>query len=294
MRMQQTKYFLLVIYLLSVLDISAQSTDTLSVYFRLDISTLDKQAYLKIDSALYTEVIHQSQELLIIGYADYIGTDGYNDSLSAKRANNVKSYLQSMGISDKNISMCIGKGEVSRNIELPQGYASDRRVDIVPINKIVPKSIKAGKPTLVPMQSKDAIVFNADIPVDTALLKRGQLFVMNKIFFYTGRHLVVESSLPEIDRLVSVLQEHPNVHVRIEGHVCCVHPSTDALDEDTGEVALSVNRAKFIYSYLVKNGINGKRLSYQGFGKTRPLRLNEFTQKDQDMNKRVEVRVVKD
>lgn len=248
----------------------------------------------KIDYGLYYNIINNADTILISGYADYIGTSTYNDVLSQKRADNVKEYLISMGIHPDNVITCIGKGEVSRDIELPEGYRSDRRVDIISLKNKT--SIPAPAKTIPP--EKDII----DLPpmeqisftkiTDLIEVRVGQLLVLDRIFFYTGLHIVAEESLPELDKLFLSLERNPDIKIRIEGHVCCVHPSVDALDEGTGEIALSVNRAKAIYNYLVKKGIDAERLSYIGFGKSRPLRPKEITDEDRDMNKRVEIRIL--
>lgn len=269
--------------------------DTTRVYFRLDVPIPEQDAIKKLDSLLYMDAINASQELLIIGYADHLGTNTYNDTLSEKRANNVKSYLVSMGIPEKNVTLVTGRGEVPRDVELPKGYAADRRVDIVVLaSKKAPSSL-VNKEIVIPdtKAPRRAISLNTTTVFDAATIEVGQLFVLDRIFFHTGRHVVVDESLPEMERLYKVLDENPTIEIRIEGHVCCVHPSVDALDLDTGELLLSVNRAKFIYEYLIKRGIDEERLSYEGFGKKRPLRPSEFTQEDQDLNKRVEIRILK-
>lgn len=290
------KFLLTVSMLLCVMHWCFAGSDTTRVYFRLDNPSLEPEAILKIDSLLYTDVINSSQQLLIIGYADHLGTNAYNDALSEERANNVRNYLQSMGIPEKNITLVTGKGEVPRDVELPEGYAADRRVDIVILTGKTKPPVVAIKKKIVELkviQSRDAVRLNTMTDFDSIEFAVGQLFVLDRIFFHTGRHVVVDESLPEMERLYKVLDENPTLVINIEGHVCCVHPSVDALDLDTGELKLSVNRAKFIYEYLVKRGIESGRLSYEGFGKKRPLKVQEFTQEDQDMNKRVEIRVLK-
>ncbi|HEY9176583.1 MAG TPA: OmpA family protein [Flavipsychrobacter sp.] len=272
------------------------NSDTTRVYFRLDNPRPEPEALRRIDSLLYTDVINSSQELLIIGYADHLGTNAYNEALSEERADHVRDYLQSMGIPEKNITLVTGKGEVPRDVELPDGYAADRRVDIVILTgKAKPPVVVRKQKVVQPKktESRDAVRLNIMTDFDSIQFAPGQLFVLDKIFFHTGRHVVVDESLPEMQRLYEVLDENPTLVINIEGHVCCVHPSVDALDLDTGELKLSVNRAKFIYEYLVKRGIESGRLSYEGFGKKRPLKPLEFTQEDQDMNKRVEIRVLK-
>jgi outer membrane protein OmpA-like peptidoglycan-associated protein len=79
--------------------------------------------------------------------------------------------------------------------------------------------------------------------------------------------------------------------INIEGHVCCIKDVPDALDIDTYESRLSVNRAKAVYEYLVVKGIDPTRLSYVGFGKKRPIIADEKTEEDAAKNRRVEIRV---
>jgi OOP family OmpA-OmpF porin len=74
--------------------------------------------------------------------------------------------------------------------------------------------------------------------------------------------------------------------------VCCIENAPDALDVDTYEPTLSVNRAKAIYRYLVSKGIESSRLRYEGFGKRRPIVPNETTEEDAEKNRRVEIRIV--
>jgi len=61
---------------------------------------------------------------------------------------------------------------------------------------------------------------------------------------------------------------------------------------DTRKIGLSVNRARAVYDYLVKKGIDPKRMSYKGMGFSHPLYPAEETQEQRDLNKRVEVRIM--
>jgi outer membrane protein OmpA-like peptidoglycan-associated protein len=53
-----------------------------------------------------------------------------------------------------------------------------------------------------------------------------------------------------------------------------------------------VARAKAVYDFLVSKGIAAERLSYKGFGFTRPKIFPEETEADRVQNRRVEIRVV--
>ncbi|MBW7912445.1 MAG: OmpA family protein, partial [Taibaiella sp.] len=164
------------------------NSDTTKIYFRLDNPALEPSSIHALDSLLYSDVINSSQELLIIGYADHLGTNEYNDALSAERANNVKGYLQSMGIAEKNITLVTGRGEVPRDIELPDGYAADRRVDIVVLSGKPKPPVVSKQKVVQPkvLQSRYAIRFNSNVDLDSMQFVPGQLFVLDRIFFHTG------------------------------------------------------------------------------------------------------------
>lgn len=292
------------VLILCMCFLSSKAQDTVNLYFSLDVPTLSFYAQHKVDSLIYYNKINSNTDIRIVGYADLLGTNGYNDTLSTKRALNAKNYLISMGIPQENIKLCVGKGEIPRAIELPEGYAEDRRVDVVMLGQIGEKKTVNKKKKIQRPEPKDAPEPSDDFPVseslkfdevsdvDISAMPVGQLIVLDRIFFHTGRHVVKEESVPELEKLLRVMQSNPELKIRIEGHVCCVHPTVDALDIDTGDMALSVNRAKFIYYYLISKGIDEERLKYKGYAKTRPLRPIEATREDQELNKRVEIRIL--
>src|SRR6185437_17074915 len=103
--------------MLSILPLSvlAKQTDSLQVYFPLNDRNLNNTAKKTIDSLIYNNVLIPGQDLIILGYADYLGSKPYNLSLSKARAENVKSYLEQSGFTKENIRLIIGKGKVERS-----------------------------------------------------------------------------------------------------------------------------------------------------------------------------------
>jgi outer membrane protein OmpA-like peptidoglycan-associated protein len=122
--------------------------------------------------------------------------------------------------------------------------------------------------------------------------KIGQSFRLDNIFFYVNRHIITEESYPQLNKLVDFLATNPNVKIQIEGHICCLKYHFDAEDEDTKDRQLSLNRAKYIYDYLSQKGVEKERMRYIGFGNSRPLISPERTPKDEEMNRRVEIRIL--
>lgn len=268
----------------------SNAQDTIRLYFHLNEPTLTARASSLIDSLVYNRIIQDRKKMTIVGYADYLGSKTHNKTLSKKRAVNVKEYLINLGLNTENILLCMGKGEVPRDNEVPEGFAPDRRVDIV-LNTPQPISTKRPSTQLIQVKQTEDLNILAKQLNDVVV---GNTFVLNNIYFYPGRHTVRTSSLEPLEQLFDALNQNPNIHIQIEGHVCCVKATApDALDEGTFELALSVNRAKAIYHYLIAEGIEKNRLRYVGFGKRRPVVAIEKTPEDANKNRRVEIRVLK-
>lgn len=262
-----------------------RATDTFKLYFDLNIPSLNSATEKKIDLLIYNDKIINGTNIMVVGYADYLGSESHNKNLSMQRAKNVMEYLVKYGINEKDIKVCLGKGEVNRYGHNDRGgYPTDRRVDIVVNNKVRhgsrPKKDTARKTSV---SSIDEIT----------KLKPGSIFQLKKVYFPADRHVISPESMVTLEKLYKVLKDHPNLKISIEGHVCCIpQDAADAKDIDTEEPILSVNRAKEIYNYLVKKGIDPRRLRYEGFGKRRPVVMYEKNEEDAEKNRRVEIRVI--
>lgn len=88
---------------------------------------------------------------------------------------------------------------------------------------------------------------------------------------------------PELDKLADMLKVHPKARARIEGHT----DNTGSADYNQG---LSERRAMSVYRYLVIRGISPERLSYIGYGYSRPVATNS-TPEGRRLNRRVEISV---
>jgi outer membrane protein OmpA-like peptidoglycan-associated protein len=283
----------IILYITSFFVITTASaqkvTDTFKLFFDLDVPTLNEKMEKKIDLLIYNDKIIHGSGVTIIGYADYLGSDSYNQDLSKKRAQNVKDYLVKYGINEKDITLCIGRGKVNRkDMSGQDGYAIDRRVDIVMNNRgAATNKQKNGKPS-----RRDTIrrvtITNID---DIKHLRPGTVFKLTNVYFPADRHVMKPESRDALEKLFFVLRDNPKIKISIEGHVCCIKDAPDALDMDTFEPFLSVNRAKAIYKYLVDNGIGTDRLTFAGYGRSRPVVRDEQTEEDAERNRRVEIRI---
>ena len=282
----------------------AQNTiDTFRLYFDLNVANLSKNTEKKIDLLIYNDKIINGSTIMVIGYADFLGSEAYDKNLSMQRAKNVKEYLVKYGVDAEFIKVCLGKGKVEhRDMTDKDGNANDRRVDIVVNNQVrryetVLKSAGSGTTTNgknkkdTDTKKKNGNGSSGPDIKELTQLKAGETLLLKNVYFPPGSHYIKPESYETLEKLYRILNDNPKLKISIEGHVCCIHDVPDALDIDTNEPVLSLNRAKAIFGYLVKKGIAEDRLQYIGFGKQHPIVTFERTEDDADKNRRVEIRI---
>jgi outer membrane protein OmpA-like peptidoglycan-associated protein len=113
--------------------------------YSIDINILFKNGSAEVDKNLYSSELNQVYTLLnyrkdinilIEGHTDKVGTEKSNINLSRKRAESVKKYLISQGISDKRIKT-IGYGWSSPAYPYLEGQKANelnRRIEIKIVN----------------------------------------------------------------------------------------------------------------------------------------------------------------
>ena len=114
----------------------------------------------------------------------------------------------------------------------------------------------------------EAITFIDPVRQAENLLTLGDTVTLRNIFFHTASAELYEASLAELDRLAEALQRHPRLRLEVGGH-------TDAVGSDEDNLALSERRAKAVYDYLILRGVEADRLTYRGYGETRPVASND-------------------
>jgi len=114
-------------------------------------------------------------------------------------------------------------------------------------------------------------------------IKVGKPYKLNNIYFKTSSSLLNEETIFIIEELTKFLQENKTVSIAIHGH-------TDNAGNAADNLKLSTDRAKMVYDLLVLNGIDAKKLSYKGFGATKPIASN-ITEKGKALNRRTEFMV---
>jgi outer membrane protein OmpA-like peptidoglycan-associated protein len=111
-----------------------------------------------------------------------------------------------------------------------------------------------------------------------------KVFVFDNILFDFDSSRIKPESLPILDNIVVTMLNNPELTVEISGHTCNI--GTAVYNQ-----GLSERRAKSVVDYLISKGIDKTRLTYKGYGLTKPLNGNA-NEAERKKNRRVEVKVL--
>ncbi|MBW7469195.1 outer membrane protein OmpA-like peptidoglycan-associated protein/tetratricopeptide (TPR) repeat protein [Pontibacter aydingkolensis] len=109
-------------------------------------------------------------------------------------------------------------------------------------------------------------------------------FAMQNIYYDTDKYELRPESIKELDNIVRILKQNPEINISIEGH-------TDSRASDQYNMTLGENRAGAAYDYLVKQGISPRRLVTVSYGERRPAVANDSAENMQ-LNRRTMFRVI--
>jgi outer membrane protein OmpA-like peptidoglycan-associated protein len=107
---------------------------------------------------------------------------------------------------------------------------------------------------------------------------------LNNVLFKTNSYELDSTSFVELNTLVKLLNENPNIKIEIQGH-------TDNVGTADDNLKLSDKRAHAVVDYLIQQNINPLKLQAKGFGETMPIDDNT-TETGRRKNRRTELRVI--
>lgn len=269
------KYLLTVLLFFSLLGFS-QNEFTHDVYFDTDeyvVPLTEENRLLLFISSLDTILI---EKVAIYGFTDDRGTNEYNLELSQNRANTIKDMFAGYGIDPNLITNVNGKGEILLKIlneeEVHQIRGLNRKVEVIVTKKLPKKPIEDTVGSIAEEVVNDETTKEKTTDdIKKGTIKKGDKIRLDKIYFKTSYSYITSDSKKTLEELSKVLVENKNLYFTIQGHVCCTQNSRDAVDKKTRKRNLSVARAKFIYDYLARKGVDKKRMKYVGLRRKFPL-----------------------
>lgn len=144
----------------------------------------------------------------------------------------------------------------------------------------------------IPLESLKDLVTN--ITLDTLMIldrkAKGLTFRLNNIYFEYNKADINPEAAKELDKLVELLNDNPEIKIEMGSH-------TDSVASEAFNLDLSQRRAESTVNYLIRRGIDPKRLEAKGYGESKPIARNTNpdgtdNSKGRDRNRRTEFRIL--
>lgn len=232
------------------------------IYFATGKATLTKDSLEKLDDMVEILKAHPEVNGEIQGHTDSVGPETLNLNLSQARAETVRDYLVSKGISAERVT-ARGFGEIKpiATNDTVNGRATNRRVEFY---RHMPRK-----------RSLEATA--TEIP---------EHWIVEGLTFPSGQATLTANAKTILNDVVDRLLDQPGTKYEIQGH-------TDNVGSDQLNLNLSEKRAQSVKDYLISKGILGERLVARGYGEVNPIASND-TAEGRKKNRRVEFVLIKE
>lgn len=184
--------------------------------------------------------------------------------------------------------------EVEAKVELKN--AITKKVTEIPVNKETGQyvaAIKFDSDYILTIKKQDYAYeskyiseedtsFKKPVAIDFEVkpIEKGKSYTINDIYFESDKYDLNDKAKLIIEGFADFLKDNPHLSVEIQGH-------TDNVGSAEYNLFLSDDRANAVYKYILKQGVDAKRVSYKGYGITRPIDSND-TEKGRARNRRTE------
>jgi peptidoglycan-associated lipoprotein len=121
----------------------------------------------------------------------------------------------------------------------------------------------------VPLETLKELVTNITLDTLVVLDRKAKniAFVLNNIYFEYDKADINPEAAHELDKLVQLLNDNPEIKIEMGSH-------TDSVASDAYNLELSQRRAESTVNYLIRRGIEPKRLEAKGYGESVPIARN--------------------
>ena len=245
-----------------------QAQDQFTVYFDFDIDEANETSNKKLSQWIAENPNVEIKK--IYGYTDNVGEAIYNADLSERRAAYIYRQLKDANIAVNSVEQK-GLGETKATGK----STKDRKVVVY----YEPKKILVIDPPVA-----DKPKNNTDFTKIVTTAEKGDKIKIPNLNFYNNSDVVLPQSHGILKELLQVMKDRPALRIDIQGHICC---------QQIEEQQISKRRAETVYTYLIHNGIDKGRLSYQSFGSRKPIyQLPEKNEQEKEANRRVEIEIL--
>ncbi|MBR1631003.1 MAG: OmpA family protein, partial [Paludibacteraceae bacterium] len=132
--------------------------------------------------------------------------------------------------------------------------------------------------------TEDVVDVDNEMTLTMDPIEPGKKYVLENMFFATNETTILPTSDASLQGLYDMLNENPDVRIKIIGH-------TDNVGSDRSNQILSEGRAKSVRQSMIDRGIAADRIEAEGRGESEPIDSN-YTEAGRQRNRRVEVEVL--
>jgi outer membrane protein OmpA-like peptidoglycan-associated protein len=145
--------------------------------------------------------------------------------------------------------------------------------------------VKVAAKGYIPIEEKISIKSESKSLVFSLMPSGSGSILRLDINFKQSKAEILEGSYKELDKLLNMLEEYPEMEIQLEGH-------TDFRGSAAANMRLSEKRVKAVKSYLTSKSVDSDRIKTKAFGGTQPL-SKDNTDEAKLNNRRVEARILK-
>ncbi len=96
----------------------------------------------------------------------------------------------------------------------------------------------------------------------------GKMANLKPIYFDFQKYTIRPDAAKELDKIVDIMNENPSLEIELASH-------TDSRGNNSQNATLATNRANSSANYIIKKGIDKRRISGKGYGEVKPLTVTE-------------------
>ncbi|HNQ12877.1 MAG TPA: OmpA family protein [Bacteroidia bacterium] len=138
-------------------------------------------------------------------------------------------------------------------------------------------------------KSTKGLTGSATLYSELGMYCQNDIVRLDNIYYDLNKYNIRADAAKVLDSLVLILNKYPEMRIELRSH-------TDCRSSDQYNLTLSQNRAKSAVEYIVRKGIDPKRMEYKGYGET--LLLNHCddgvscSEEEHQLNRRTEFKIL--
>jgi outer membrane protein OmpA-like peptidoglycan-associated protein len=139
--------------------------------------------------------------------------------------------------------------------------------------------------------SQEAIIKpNAAQRIELQPLQIGSVATISNLYFVGDEATLLKSSDAELSKIRRFMQLNRGIKIEIAGHVNAPGVNPDDLPKD--EFDLSTDRAEAIREFLINEGFSGEKITAKGYGNAQMRYPEPTSERQEELNRRVEIKVL--